>query len=204
MIGIIDYGLGNIMALANVYRRLNIPYLIVQSKADVKSISKFILPGVGAFDTAMSRYKASGLAELIHTRVIAGTPILGICVGMQMLGKTSEEGSLPGLGWINATIKKIKISDKNRFPLPHMGWNDVVPKIPNSLFKGLEVPTPFYFLHSYEIFCSDETFVVATTEYSSTISVAVNSKNIFGVQFHPEKSHLGGELLLKNFAELTC
>lgn len=204
MITIINYGLGNINAFCNLYKRLNIDIKISSDIDNLSEATKLILPGVGAFDHAMAQLNKSGMRGKLEELVIINKiPILGICVGMQMLADKSDEGMLPGLGWIKGNVK---IFDKKLIPyktkLPHMGWNEVKPVYENRIFAGLEKKTRFYFLHSYYFECSNNEDVISTTEYGITYASAVNNNNIFGVQFHPEKSHTNGIRLLKNFAEL--
>lgn len=203
MITIIDYGLGNIRAFVNVFERLNIKTRIAHSSKDLKGATKIILPGVGAFDYAMSQLNASGMREELENQVLENkVPVVGICVGMQMLAKSSEEGSLSGLGWIDGEVKKF---DANLIPymtkLPHMGWNTISPVKDNLLFAGLDDQKKFYFLHSYYFLCNSSEDIISTTEYGIKYASAVNRGNIFGIQFHPEKSHSNGVQLLYNFAK---
>jgi glutamine amidotransferase len=204
MITIINYGLGNVQAFANLYKRLNIPAAIATSAPDFKDASKLILPGVGAFDHAMELLEASGMRGTIDDLVLnQGVPVLGVCVGMQILAGSSEEGNLSGLGWIEGRVRRFDETKLHQPPrLPHMGWNDVVPKGGAGLFSGLEQDSRFYFLHSYYFDCASNDNVLATSEYGIAFGSAVRSGNIYGVQFHPEKSHDYGVRLLKNFAEL--
>lgn len=204
MISIIDYGLGNVGAFYNMYREMNIPVRLVKTKEELEGSSKLILPGVGSFDLAMTLFKESGMCELATEMVLEKKiPVLGICVGMQMLANSSEEGELPGLGWIAGEVKKIDDSKlTHRTHLPHMGWNDVIVKGKQTLFSGLEEKAKFYFLHSYYFHAKEDQSVLAEVEYGSVIPCAVGKGNVFGVQFHPEKSHSYGARLLKNFAEL--
>ena len=204
MITIIDYGVGNINAFVNVYKRLNIPTKIAKISADLDDAQKLILPGVGNFDYAMSELIKSGMREKLDELVLVKKiPIIGICVGMQMMGKSSDEGELEGLNWIDAKIKKFDESKiKQTTRLPHMGWNDVLPKNSNPLFQGLEKDAIFYFLHSYYFECENESDIIATSEYGGEFTCAANNGNIYGIQFHPEKSHHYGETLLHNFAKL--
>ncbi len=200
MIAIIDYGLGNILAFRNVYERLNIPVTVAKSADDLARSTRLILPGVGAFDHAMERLVASGMRPAIEERVLRqGMPVLGICVGMQMLAAGSEEGGLPGLGWIGGTVKRFRGAN---LALPHMGWNDVTPTRPGGLFAGMEEDARFYFLHSYYFECRDRQDSLAVAAYGGDYSCAVAHDAIYGVQFHPEKSHHWGVQLLKNFAEM--
>lgn len=201
MIAIINYGLGNIKAFANVYKNLGIPHKIVSRADDLKNFTKIILPGVGAFDYAMEQLQKSGLKEPLNESVLQRKlPVLGVCVGMQMMALASEEGHLPGLAWINGVVKKFASSIN--LPLPHMGWNNVKPIGDNKLFKNIEAESCFYFLHSYYFQCYNKEDMVAVTDYGGPFTCAVNSGNIYGVQFHPEKSHRNGIQLLKNFANL--
>ena len=204
MITIINYGLGNIKAFENVYERLNIPVSVANSADDLKTATKIILPGVGAFDHAMSKLNHSGMREPLAELVLEQqVPIIGICVGMQILANSSDEGVLPGLGWIEGTVKKFDTSVLNsKTQLPHMGWNTIQPSTNNTLLNNINDDSQFYFLHSYYFLCNSNNHTIATTEYGVQYASAVNKKNIYGVQFHPEKSHQWGIQLLKNFAEL--
>ena len=205
MITIIDYGLGNALAFVNMYRRLNIPVSVANTAEDLASSDKLILPGVGSFDHAMQKLNQSGMRQALEKLVLQqGVPILGICVGMQMLAKSSDEGKLPGLGWIDGTVKKFDSSNilRGNTYLPHMGWNDVKPVVEASLFKGIEQDARFYFLHSYYFECQKQSDILAMTDYGVQFSSAVGHDHVYGVQFHPEKSHHFGSQLLKNFGEL--
>jgi glutamine amidotransferase len=204
VIAIVNYGLGNIYALANIYKRLNIAAMIVSTSGELHAATRIILPGVGNFDWAMARLNESGMRNVLEESVIGKKiPILGICVGMQMMADKSEEGVLNGLGWINAAVRKFdhaSLAPKTR--LPHMGWNDVTPLQAVGLFDKLGSGARFYFLHSYYFIPNDSKQMLAVTDYSGRYASAVRSGNIYGVQFHPEKSHQWGIQLLKNFAEL--
>lgn len=204
MITLVSYGLGNVQAFANIYRRLNIPVQIAQTADELAGAERIILPGVGAFDWAMSRLDASGMRACLDELVMEQQrPVLGVCVGMQMMARRSEEGELPGLGWIDAEVKRF---DEGRFTqrthLPHMGWNDVMPCAADGLFKGMAAPR-FYFLHSYYMAPAHEEDTLAVTDYFGRFTSAVRVGNVYGTQFHPEKSHQWGIELLRNFAELT-
>ncbi len=203
MVTIVNYGIGNIQALANIYKRLNIPVQLASTVEELSGAEKIILPGVGSFDWAMSRLNASGmrdcLDDLVHYKKCS---VLGICVGMQMLARHSDEGMLPGLGWIDAEVKRFDDNHHNQKTyLPHMGWNDASPVETNTLFKGFD-SWRFYFLHSYYFAPDSQANILATTEYCGSFTSATHDRHIFGVQFHPEKSHQWGVQLLKNFAEL--
>lgn len=204
MIAIIDYGLGNVMAFANIYKNLDIPFKIAKYKDDLTMVTKIILPGVGAFDHAMQRLQESGMREAIDELVLEKKlPIIGICVGMQMLAKSSDEGNLQGLGWIDAKVKKFDktLLDKNS-PLPHMGWNSIKIARPNALMSEIDDEARFYFLHSYYFECNQSNECIATAFYGNDFTCIVNKQNIYGVQFHPEKSHHNGIKLLHNFGRL--
>ncbi len=204
MITLIDYGVGNILAFQNLYNRLDIPTKTAKTATDLEDAQKLILPGVGAFDYAMSQINSSGMRQKLDELVLEKKiPIIGICVGMQMMGNRSDEGNSEGLKWIDADILKFDESlIQHRTKLPHMGWNDVSPIDGHPLFKGLEQEAIFYFLHSYYFKCNNIVDSIAISDYGIPFSSAVNVDNMYGVQFHPEKSHQYGEKLLHNFAKL--
>lgn len=204
MIGIVDYGLGNIKAFTNIYKRLNAPCKKVSKLSDLMDVTKLILPGVGSFDYAMKQLKKSELKKAVEDLVLnKKLPILGVCVGMQMLARSSEEGCFPGLGWIDGIVKKLNSTcfNKDR-PLPHMGWNSVQVTKNNGLFNNMTHELKFYFLHSYYFDCNNKEDITAIAKYGDSFACAINHDNIYGVQCHPEKSHHDGIMLLKNFWEL--
>lgn len=204
MITIVDYGLGNIAAFLNMYKRMNIPAKAVSTANDLAAAERIVLPGVGAFDHAMASLDASGMRPTLERLVEKERkPILGICVGMQILTDGSDEGERPGLGWIPGRTRAFSGNTAAKgLPLPHMGWNDVVPDAGRQLFAGLENDSRFYFLHSYYVECAADGDCAAHTEYGEEFACAVHRDNVWGVQFHPEKSHHFGAAVLKNFAEL--
>ena len=204
MITIIDYGVGNVLAFQNVFKRLSIPSKIAKCENDLMGSSKLILPGVGHFDYTMSQLNNSGMRDRLDELVLKEKiPVIGICVGMQMMAKKSDEGTLDGLCWIDANVKKFDEATINHHTkLPHMGWNDVKPNENHPLFKGLEQQAIFYFLHSFYFKCSNEENSISKTDYGINFSSSIQHDNIYGIQFHPEKSHSYGERLLKNFANL--
>ena len=203
MIGIVDYGVGNVLAFANMYKRMNIPCRVISTNSDLSAADRVILPGVGSFDFAMSKLNDSGLRGCLERAVVEDkVPLLGVCVGMQMLAEDSDEGELPGLGWISGSVKRFSLSaDGRAIRAPHMGWNDLSISRNTSLLRDLDNDAWFYYLHSYYFECADPSHELACCDYGMRFSCAVNRDNIFGVQFHPEKSHDYGAKLLRNFAE---
>jgi imidazole glycerol-phosphate synthase subunit HisH len=203
MIAIIDYGLGNLRAFINLYERLNIKVRIARIPGDLYEATKIILPGVGAFDHAMMQLNQSGMRDVLEKRVLNDKiPVVGICVGMQMLAKSSDEGKMAGLGWIEGNVKMfdpLKIPYQTR--LPHMGWNTISPRNESQILNGFDNNSRFYFLHSYYFVCDNIENIIATTEYGIEYASAIRKENIFGIQFHPEKSHSNGIQLLHNFAK---
>lgn len=204
MITIIDYGSGNISAIANIYKRLKVPFSIATNPEEIVDSEKIILPGVGAFDETISKLDGSGLRKILDIEVLdKKVPVLGICVGMQILAKKSEEGQLPGLGWINGKVNKIDKSLLHQKPkVPHLGWNSIKSTKSTSLFKDIDEDEGFYFLHSFYFECLQHEDVLSETFYGKNFASAVNHDNIYGVQFHPEKSHSNGIKLLENFSKL--
>jgi glutamine amidotransferase len=203
VIAIISYGVGNVRAFANIYERLGFSVIIASSQDELRRATHLILPGVGAFDWAVCKLADSGLLPTLEELVFEKQrPILGVCVGMQMLAIRSEEGKLAGLGWVDAEVRKLGgLPDGKRLPLPHMGWNDIS-TTGDALFNDLGQQGRFYFLHSFHIVPQDESIITAYADYGQRFVCAIRRGNIFGVQFHPEKSHRWGELLLKNFARV--
>ncbi|MDD9986438.1 MAG: imidazole glycerol phosphate synthase subunit HisH [Spirochaetaceae bacterium] len=203
MIGIVDYGLGNVRAFVNIYERMKVPAALVSSEDELTDADKIILPGVGAFDWAMERLAASGMIDCLNELVLSERrPVLGVCVGMQIMARRSDEGERRGLGWIDEDVRRFESrAEDPSVRLPHMGWNDVVPRDSETLFRNLGEPR-YYFLHSYHIAPRDDGLILGRTDYLGTFASAVRSDNIFGVQFHPEKSHAWGVQLLRNFADL--
>jgi len=205
MISILDYGVGNVQALLNIYKRLNIPARRARTAQEVTETERIILPGVGSFDWAMARLNNSGMRAALDDVVLKKCrPVLGICVGMQMIARRSEEGFLGGLGWMDAEVKRLNVarSASHRGYLPHMGWNDVEPCSGECLFRNIGGSGRFYFLHSYYFAPKDSKTILARTDYGGVFASGVRAGNIYGVQFHPEKSHHWGIQLLKNFADL--
>jgi len=203
MVTLVNYGVGNIHAFLNIYKSLNIAVDIASDPSQLSSAKKIILPGVGSFDWAMSRLNASRLREPLDDLVLRkNIPVLGICVGMQIMAKSSHEGQLPGLGWIDAEVRAFEgIVSRRDLRYPHMGWNEVAVEKNNPLFVNLENPQ-FYFLHSFCFIPGNPSQMIGSTYYGEKFTSAVSENHIYGVQFHPEKSHNCGIQLLKNFSEL--
>lgn len=204
MITIVDYGLGNVGAFANTYKRMDVPVRTARTADELASAERIILPGVGAFDAAMDMLDGSGMRDTLEELVVSqGKPVIGICVGMQMLAEGSDEGDRPGLGWIPGRVRHFANAPSNAdLPMPHMGWNDVKPAAGEALFRGLEADARFYFLHSFYFEPADAADAAAHASYGLEFASAVRRGNVYGVQFHPEKSHHFGSTLLKNFAEV--
>ncbi len=202
LIVIVDYGLGNLGSIANMLKRIGAKPEISADLAVIERADKLILPGVGAFDGGIKNLQARGLIPLLNTKVCHDrTPILGVCLGMQLLTQKSEEGSLAGLGWVDAKTVHFEFDTSNaHLKIPHMGWNTLEVCRPHPLFSGLQAENRFYFAHSYHVVCRNDD-QLASTWYGLDFASAVAHDNILGVQFHPEKSHRFGMQLLKNFAE---
>lgn len=202
MITIIDYGLGNIRAFQNVFRTLNISCRTARTPDELAGASRLILPGVGHFDHAMEQLSRSRMRERLDELVLGERlPVMGICVGMQMLADSSEEGVRPGLGWVSGKVRAFGAWPPSAsLPMPHMGWNDVQPVGDDPLFRGLN-EARFYFLHSFFFEPGRLEHAVAYAHYGDAFTCVVRAGNVMGVQFHPEKSHWYGARLLQNFAD---
>ena len=201
MIGIVDYGLGNVGSFETIFRRLGLPAKRARTPDDLATSERLILPGVGAFDWAMGKLNRSGMRAMLDRRVLEDkVPVLGVCVGMQIMAEQSDEGNSAGLGWIKGHVERFRSSwFQHKTHLPHMGWNTVSPKAAEPTFKGIDDPQ-YYFLHSYFFKPADPDHIIAHAHYGIEFAAAVRSKNIVATQFHPEKSHDWGIGLLKNFA----
>lgn len=207
MIVIVDFGMGNVGSILNMLRKVGASAMVSARPADIECADRLILPGVGSFDAALQNLDDRGLPRLLNHMVLErGTPILGICLGMQLLAEHSQEGKRPGLGWIQGGAIRFDFSSEpsSAFKIPHMGWNTITPLSISNLFACMP-PTPrFYFVHSYHVVCTHRDNVLATCNYGGDFTAALGKGNIWGVQFHPEKSHKFGLQLLQNFAELPC
>ncbi len=204
MITIINYNAGNIKSIQNMLKRIGAKSVISSSAEEIAQAEKLILPGVGSFDYGMRNLQQSGLIEILNEKVISNkTPLLGICLGAQLLGNNSEEGIEKGLGWIDMDIVKFDKSKMNeQLKIPHMSWNEVVISKKSMLMEGLEDEARFYFVHTYHMQSKNENDVLTNSNYGYEFVSAVEKENIFGVQFHPEKSHKFGMRLLENFVNL--
>ena len=198
---VIDYGLGNVHAFMHVYDRLNIEAETASTPEVLAGAKRLILPGVGSFDWALARLNNSGLRDVLDELVLnQKRPVLGVCVGMQMMAQRSDEGQALGLGWLDAEVQDMEAHIRSA-PLPHMGWNDVEVDKTDELFRSIEAPR-YYFLHSFCVQPVDDADILATTVYGKKFTAAIRRDNIFGTQFHPEKSHHWGGRLLDNFAAI--
>jgi glutamine amidotransferase len=200
---IIDYGMGNLGSIQNMFKRIGVESEITSDHEKIASAEKILLPGVGAFDAAMERINEGGLRELLNKKAVEEkVPTLGICLGMQLLTNSSEEGTLPGLGWVPAKTLKFVFDNGSKLKVPHMGWNLVDKKHASPLIDGLPEETRFYFVHSYYVKAEDLNDVLTTTFHGVEFHSIIQHENIYGAQFHPEKSHKFGMKLLENFARL--
>jgi glutamine amidotransferase len=202
MLAVGDYGVNNIGSVGNMLSRIDVRCAVARSPSELASASAIVLPGIGAFDTGVTRLKQTGLFDGIVERVQEKkVPILGICLGMQLLADGSEEGSLEGLGLVRGFARKLSAGDGLK--VPHMGWNETE-SLDSSFFAGFEAERPrFYFVHSYHVVCADDSDVAARCTYGTAFTAALRRQHVFGTQFHPEKSHRFGKQLLTNFARLT-
>lgn len=202
MIVIVDYNVGNIGSIVNMFKKIGVEATLSSCPEEISKASKLLLPGVGAFDNGMKSLKKSNLIPILEKKVLVDkTPILGICLGMQLLFESSEEGSEEGLGWIAGKVRKFDLQSAPELKVPHMGWNQVIPENHEDLFLEMTDISRFYFVHSYYVDCTLKENVLATTRYGDNFVSSVRKENIYGAQFHPEKSHKFGMKLLKNFKE---
>jgi glutamine amidotransferase len=200
---IVDYGMGNLNSVKRTLDRMKVDSVISSNPKDILGSDKIILPGVGHFAKAMSNLKELDLIDTLHEAVLVKqTPILGICLGMQLMTKGSEEGNAVGLGWFDAEVIKFQVSDKIRHKIPHIGWNKIEIKKESALMNSIPESSDFYFLHSYYVKINNQFDILNETHYDFFYPSAIEKDNIFGVQYHPEKSYDVGARLLKNFIKL--
>lgn len=206
MIGILDYGLGNISAFKRLFYTNNIQSKVINSPADFSEVSKIIFPGVGAFDDTINKLNKSGLRDALDKSVLDDEkPILGVCIGMHVLGNSSEEGHEKGLGYIDGTVRHIQnIIEYSNLKSPHMGWNSIHAKNRHRILDGIDFDLGFYFLHSYAFVPDKASNIICYTSYQSDFVSGINQNNIYGFQFHPEKSHYNGISLLSNFSNIDA
>ena len=199
-VAVVDYGMGNLHSVKKKLDRIGVHPQVTSEPDDLLKADKLILPGVGHFGKAMEHLGQMGLVPVLHEAVVGqGTPILGICLGMQLFARGSEEGGAEGLGWIDADVVRFNIEDTRRFKVPHMGWNGIRLARSSPLLDGVTERTEFYFVHAYHLVCRDSGDVLCDTDYGYPFTSVVQRENVYGVQFHPEKSHEAGEALLRTF-----
>ena len=203
MIAVIDYGMGNIASILNMFKRIgNRDVMLTKDPAQIQSADKIILPGVGAYDNGMKNLEASGLIPLLNRRVLDDKiPVLGICLGMQLLMESSEEGVEKGLGWVEGNVKKFVFNEPSDLKVPHMGWNYIKPLRESALLNN-DIKMKFYFVHSYHVKCNNRDHVLATCDYGFEFDAVIQKNNIYGAQFHPEKSHKFGMDLFERFSKI--
>ena len=203
MIVVVDYGMGNLGTVAAKIKKMDTSVVITSNPEEISKADKLILPGVGSFKAGMENLRNRNLISILDKKVVGEkTPILGICLGMQLFTKKSEEGFVDGLGWIDAETIRFRFNDsQNGLKIPHMGWNTIKIKNSHPLFTNLGDESRFYFVHSYHALCEHPENIIAETEYGYLFPSAIVKENILGVQFHPERSHKYGMKLLKNFVE---
>ncbi|MBN8704015.1 MAG: imidazole glycerol phosphate synthase subunit HisH [Bacteroidetes bacterium] len=204
MITIVDYGMGNLGSIANMFKKIGAQAEITSDLEKINKAQKLLLPGVGAFDNAMHKINSAGMLPVLNTKVLnEKVPVLGICLGMQLLTNSSEEGQLPGLGWISGkTLSFKKVMNDDKLKIPHMGWSSVKKATSSPLTENFYDDTRFYFVHSYYVKADSRDNVILTTNYFIDFDSALQKDNIFGAQFHPEKSHKFGMRFLENFAKI--
>mgnify|MGYP003624213572 FL=1 len=203
MITIVDYGMGNLGSVFNMFKKIGVESKITSDLEEIKGAQKILLPGVGSFDNAMKRINESGLKEVLNKKaLVEKVPVLGICLGMQLLTYGSEEGVEKGLGWINAKAKKFHFRKEEKLKVPHMGWNRVFNSTPNQLTLNLPEEPRFYFVHSYYVEVENQENSILKTNYGIEFDSAIQHNNIYGAQFHPEKSHKFGMKLFDNFSKI--
>lgn len=204
MIVIVDSGVSNVRSVANMLRKAGVPAVVTTDPSRIADAVKLILPGVGAFDAGMRAIRELGLRDVLDCKVMAeGTPVLGICLGMQLMATRSEEGAEPGLGWIDADCVRFRFpAGTEARKVPHMGWNVLDLATPSPLFAGLTGEARYYFVHSFHLACRRDEDVLARATYGYPFAASVGHGNVYGVQFHPEKSHRFGMALLQRFAAL--
>jgi len=205
VIVIVDHGMGNLGSVANMLRKLGADSVRSTDRDTIASADKLILAGIGAFDGAAGRLAELGLVDVLNDAVLdRKVPTLGVCLGMQLMARSSEEGAQAGLGWLDADVRRFAFPKEARLPVPHMGWEDVPPTRASPLFPSTSGDSRFYFSHAYHLVCRDPGDVAATATYGYEFAAAVHRENILGTQFHPEKSHVFGLEIYRRFVALPA
>jgi len=204
MIFIVDFGMGNLRSIQHKLEKAGVEAIVTSNPAEIENASKLILPGVGHFSTGMQNLRDYNLIDILNKKALEDKiPILGICLGMQLFTKSSEEGKDKGLGWIDAYTRKFSFKKTNqKIRIPHVGWNVISIKKNTNLFNNVDTSTRFYFTHSYYVDCNYQEDIASTTDYGINFVSSIEKENIFGTQFHPEKSHHNGFEIIKNFATI--
>lgn len=203
VVGVVNYGMGNLHSILRKLKIVGANFKLIETPEEIAKVDKLILPGVGHFGQAMDNLRSKNLLDSLNKAVLEDKkPILGICLGMQLMTQSSEEGNSEGLGWVEGKVKHFTISDQLRFKVPHMGWNEVEVNKSSKLFEGVDSGSEFYFVHSFYFESSNDDNNLNTTNYESKFISAFEKDNIYGVQYHPEKSFEAGTQLFKNFIAL--
>lgn len=201
-VAIIDHGMGNLGSVQNMLRRLGATSVRTTNPDEIAAADRIVLAGIGGFDGAMGRLEELGIVDVLNDRALhSSTPVLGVCLGMQLMAKRSDEGRMGGLGWIDAEVRRFEFPPERKLPVPHMGWEEIDVTRPNPLLDPAGQPR-FYFSHAYHVVCRDSADVVATATYGDPFVAAVHRGNIIGTQFHPEKSHVFGMDVYRRFLSL--
>jgi len=194
--------MGNLRSVEKKFERVGAKAIVTSNLSEISNASKLVLPGVGHFASGVTKLKDSGIWDVLNEKVLVKkTPILGICLGMQLMAKSSEEGNIPGFNWIDAEVVRFNVGDTLKFKVPHIGWNTVSLMKDSFLYKNISSDAYFYFVHSYHIKCNNIYDILTTSEYDYKFTSSIQIDNILGTQFHPEKSHDWGETIFKNFSE---
>ena len=199
-ISVVDIGVGNIRSIWTSLQRLGAVLALATSPAEVCEAERLVLPGVGHFGSAMTKLKSHGFGDALNEAVrVRQIPVLGICLGLQLMANSSEEAEAPGLGWLDARVVRLQVPDRARLKVPQIGWNTLTRAGPGRLLRGADPLAEYYFSHSYHLDCADPRIVVASTDYGTQFASVIEQDNLFGTQFHPEKSHAAGQVVLRNF-----
>jgi glutamine amidotransferase len=199
-ISVVDIGVGNIRSIWTSLQRLGAVLALATSPVEVCLAERLVLPGVGHLGSAMTKLKSHGLGDALNEAVrVRQVPVLGICLGLQLMAKSSEEAEAPGLGWLDARVVRLQVPDRARLKVPQIGWNTLIPARSGRLLNNADPEAEYYFSHSYHLDCADPEIVAASTDYGTQFASVIEQENLFGTQFHPEKSHAAGQAVLRNF-----